>query len=88
MARAPRPPPPTARLAPPPAARGRPSPPQVTKVARAAGAVALAPAVDRLLDGVRRGARLRSKRTAFFAVVGACVAAALLLFAGVVGADA
>ncbi|KAI8469887.1 MAG: hypothetical protein J3K34DRAFT_459147 [Monoraphidium minutum] len=61
---------------------------QVTKVARAAGALALAPLVDRLLDATQRALRLGSKRRAFGAVVGGCVSLALLLFAGVVAAYA
>lgn len=58
---------------------------QVTKVARAAGALALAPVVDRLLEGVQSLLRLESKRHAFGSVVAGCVGLALLLFAGVVG---
>jgi hypothetical protein len=62
--------------------------PQVTKVARAAGALALAPLVDRLLDGARGALQLQSKRQAFGVVVCGCVALALLLFAAVVSAYA
>ena len=60
----------------------------MTKVARAAGALALAPIVDRLLDGVQSLMRLGSKRQAFGVVVSGCLGLALLLFAGVVGAYA
>lgn len=59
---------------------------QVTKAARAAGALALAPLVDRLLEGARLRLGLASKRQAFGAVVAACLGAAALLFAAVVGA--
>ena len=58
---------------------------QVTKAPRAAGALLLAPAVDRLLELLRARLRLPTKRQAFLlAVLPACVGAALLLFASVV----
>ena len=55
---------------------------------RAAGALALAPVVDRGLEFVRQRAGFTSTRQAFGAVVGVCVAAALLLFGSVVAAYA
>lgn len=56
----------------------------MTKVARAGGALALAPLVDRLLDAAQARLGLATKRGAFLAVVGGCVALALALFGGVV----
>jgi len=61
---------------------------KVTKIARAAGALALAPVVDKLLDTVQARLQLQSKRQAFGLVVGGCIALAVALFTGVVGAYA
>jgi hypothetical protein len=58
---------------------------QVTKLARAAGAVALAPLLDRALDATQRRLQLRGgKRQASLLLVAACLSLALALFAGVV----
>jgi hypothetical protein len=59
---------------------------QVTKLARAGGALVLAPVANALLDRVqaRLPERLRSRGVAFTAAVCACVLVALLLFSGVV----
>lgn len=57
---------------------------QLTKIARATGALALAPLVDRLLDNLQAVLRLKSKREAFGVLVGGCVLFAAALFTGVV----
>lgn len=59
---------------------------QVTKLLRAAGALALAPLVDGALDLAVERLKLRNKRQAFFLVVSICIAVALLLFGSVVAA--
>jgi hypothetical protein len=64
------------------------TPTQVTKLARAGGALALAPLADRLLDWLQVRMRLKTKRQAFATVVAACVGLALALFGGVVAAHA
>lgn len=53
---------------------------QVTKAARAGGALLLAPAVERGLVLVTERFRFRSKGQAFGAVAGACFALAAILF--------
>ena len=50
------------------------------QVARAAGALALAPLARRLLDSVQARLRLRTRRAAFLCVLGACLLAALCVF--------
>ena len=55
---------------------------QVTKAARLAAAVLLAPLADRLLDGVRASLRLRSKKAAFLACVVTLCACASGVFVG------
>lgn len=58
---------------------------QVTKAPRAAGALLLAPAVDRLLGAIRDRLKLRTKRNAFlFVVLPGCFCFACLLFGTVV----
>ncbi|KAF8065526.1 hypothetical protein HT031_003127 [Scenedesmus sp. PABB004] len=61
---------------------------QVTKLLRAGGALALAPAVDRGLGVAVERLRLRSKGQAFALVVGGCLALAAAVFGGVVAAHA
>jgi hypothetical protein len=56
----------------------RPATPR--QVARAAGALALAPLAKRLLDSVQARLRLRTRRAAFLCVLGACLLAALCVF--------
>jgi len=51
------------------------------QVVRAAGALALAPLARRLLDSVQARLRLRTRRAAFLCVLGACLLAALCVFA-------
>jgi hypothetical protein len=56
---------------------------QATKLARAAGAVALAPLLDRALDAAQRRLQLRGgKRQASLLLVAACLALTLALFTG------
>lgn len=57
---------------------------QVTKLPRAAAALALAPAADAGLGAVQRSLRLGSKRSAFLVVLLACIGGALALFAAAV----
>lgn len=59
---------------------------QVTKIARAAGAVALAPVVDGLLDKV--GRRLGGKRRAVAAVVGGCLCVWAAVFVAILASVA
>jgi len=59
---------------------------QVTKLARAAGAVVLAPIVDRALDVVQSTLKLKSKQQAFGCILVVCVGIALAVFGGVVAA--
>jgi hypothetical protein len=61
---------------------------QLTKAARAAGALALAPAVDRAITIVQQRAKLQDRRGAFLLIVGGCLSLALCVFAGVVVAYA
>lgn len=57
---------------------------QVTKLARAGAALALAPVVDAGLDRLQAGLGLGSKRQAFLVVVAGCLGLAAALFGGVV----
>ena len=58
---------------------------QVTKVARLAAAVALAPVADRVLGGVQTAAGLRTKRAAFGVAVAGLCAVATIVLVGTVG---
>jgi hypothetical protein len=57
---------------------------QVTKLARAGGALALAPLVDSGMGWLQRRLALGSKRAAFALVVAACLVVAGALFGTVV----
>lgn len=57
---------------------------QVTKLVRAGGALAMAPIVDRVLDGIVARLGLRGKGQAFAVVVACCLALAAALFVTVV----
>ncbi|CAG9463677.1 unnamed protein product [Pedinophyceae sp. YPF-701] len=57
---------------------------QVTKLARFAGALAMAPVVDILLNKLAQIRVIGSKPKAFAVVVAACLGVAALLFSGVV----
>ncbi|GAQ81750.1 hypothetical protein KFL_000900050 [Klebsormidium nitens] len=57
---------------------------QVTKLLRAGGALLLAPLVDRGLDWFTAKGSFRSKSQAFWAIVGSCIALALVIFVVIV----
>jgi len=57
---------------------------QVTKLARAAGALFMAPVVDVGLGYITKAFNLKSKQQAFVGLLVTCVSLALAIFAGVV----
>lgn len=59
-------------------------PPQVTKVPRAAGAVLLAPLVERLIGRLQQRLGLASRRAVFGVFVAGCIALALAVFGATV----
>ncbi|KAF5836242.1 hypothetical protein DUNSADRAFT_6254 [Dunaliella salina] len=59
---------------------------QVTKVARAAGALFLAPFVDKAMEILCSKLKLKSKQQAFLIIVGSCIGLALAIFGVVVAA--
>lgn len=59
---------------------------QVTKIARAAGALFLAPFVDRAMEILCSKLKLKSKQQAFLLIVGSCIGLALAIFGIVVAA--